>query len=106
MEQVSGLLRSQRTREQQNLDRLAGHVRSLDVVVEHPDSDPYPEALLATRQRELEARRTDDDAAAAERQRLADLRATLPHRSTHGGPYGSSILDRVAASYGRGRPQR
>jgi hypothetical protein len=33
---------------------------------------------------------SDDDA----------LRAQLPERTTHGGPYGSSILDRVARSYG------
>jgi hypothetical protein len=28
------------------------------------------------------------------------IRAQLPGRTTHGGPYGSSILDRVAANYG------
>jgi hypothetical protein len=94
MRSLDQLLGPARERHQSNLSRLRANVEALDAVVESPASDPYLDQL---RGRTPDDR--PDDADARERERLDDVRDGLPWRTTKGGDFGRSILDRVAASY-------
>jgi len=91
MGQLNALVTRSRQRQQANLNRLAMMVAKLDVPFSEPSNQPEQAAASRSMPTPTPTRSEADDDA---------LRAQLPARTTHGGPYGSSILDRVAANYG------
>jgi hypothetical protein len=93
MGQLAELNRRSHERRSANMTRLAAMVAALDAPLYAPSSPPDPVAAShSTPMPTPPSSEADDD----------DLRARLPARSdpNAGGPYGRSILDRVARSYG------
>jgi hypothetical protein len=93
MQQLAELGQRSLDRRTTNLRKLAAMTAALDTPL---FSEPSPQ-LDATPARPSRLTPTqtswaEDDA--------DDLRSSLPARTTHGGPYGDSILARVARSYG------
>lgn len=91
MGQLNALVARSQQRRQANLDRLSMMVARLDVPFSEPSNQPEQAAASPSTRTPMQTRSEAEDDA---------IRAQLPGRTTHGGPYGSSILDRVAANYG------
>jgi hypothetical protein len=93
MQRLDELTRRSRERQTANLHRLATMTRALDDPL---FSEPSPQLETTPAKPShltpTQTRWAEEDA--------DDLRAGLPARTTHGGPYGDSILQRVARSYG------
>lgn len=94
MRQLDELTRRSSEKRRLNLERLAMMTARLDVPTFEPSVDPNATATShsTTTPTPTSSEDRDDDA--------PGLRELLPERTTHGGPYGASILARVAASYG------
>jgi hypothetical protein len=89
MSSLSSLVAASAERRARNLEILAAMTARLD----HIDFTPS-EADQPTSRSTRPPMPTDGSAE-------ADPRDSIPRRTTHGGPYGAAILDRVLASYGR-----
>lgn len=91
MTQLAALVARSQARRAANLNRLASMTARLDVLYSEPSPQPGPTPA---------SRSTPEPMPPSSLERSDDLRALLPDRTTHGGPYGTSILERVAANYG------
>lgn len=90
MSQLNELTELARSRQRSNLERMALMTARLDDPIFAPSNQPDP----AT------SRSTPEPTPPPSADRSDALREYLPQRTTKGGSYGRSIIERVARNYG------
>ena len=91
MASLNSLVAADLDRRQRNRERQSAMIRTLDDPLGSPSSDEAPTATRASTPPPMTRVDPSDG---------PDARDRLPARTTRGGAYGDSIIDRVLASYG------